>query len=81
VPGEVLHILEGHVLIEKIGHDRDPEAVRGEAKRDESDYSGENATQKCCPKPCPKRCRLRPNDAVLPYGCRRKSLKTHEPKP
>ena len=33
VPGEVLNSLEGHVLIEEIGHDRDPEAVRGEAKR------------------------------------------------
>ena len=29
--------------------------------------------------PCPKRCRLRPNDTVLPYECRRKSLKTYEP--
>jgi hypothetical protein len=30
VPGEVLNVLEGHVLIEQIRHDRDPEAVRGE---------------------------------------------------
>jgi hypothetical protein len=29
VLGELLNVLEGHVLIEKIGHDQDPEAVRG----------------------------------------------------
>jgi hypothetical protein len=33
VSGEVLNIFEGHVLIEGIGHDRDPEAVRGEELR------------------------------------------------
>jgi hypothetical protein len=33
VPGEVLNVFEGHVLIEKIGHDRDPETVRGEEVR------------------------------------------------
>jgi hypothetical protein len=33
VPGEVLNILEGHILIEEIGHDRDPEVVRGEELR------------------------------------------------
>lgn len=33
MPGEVLHVLEGHLLIEKIGHDRDAEAVRGEEVR------------------------------------------------
>ena len=27
VPGEVLNVLEGHVLIEKIGHDRDSECM------------------------------------------------------
>ena len=33
MPGEVLNVLEGHVLVEKIGHDRNPEAVRGEEVR------------------------------------------------
>ena len=33
MPGEVLNVLKGHVLIEEIGHDRDPEAVRGEEVR------------------------------------------------
>jgi len=33
VPGEVLNVLGGHVPIEEIGHDGDPEAVRGEEVR------------------------------------------------
>ena len=33
MPGEILNVLEGHVLIEEIGHDRDPEAVRREEVR------------------------------------------------
>ncbi len=33
VPGEVLHVLEGPVLLEKIGNDGGPETVRGEEVR------------------------------------------------
>ena len=31
--GEVLHVFQRHVLIEQIGHNRDPEAVRGKQVR------------------------------------------------
>jgi hypothetical protein len=33
MPGEILNVLERHILIKEIGHDRDPEAVRGEEVR------------------------------------------------
>jgi hypothetical protein len=33
VPGEVLNVFEGHVLIEEIGHDLGPEAARGKEVR------------------------------------------------
>jgi hypothetical protein len=37
------------------------------AKQNWWDYLGKNAVRNHCPFLCPNCCRLRPNDAILPY--------------